>query len=108
MTLPPPLTFAEGQRYRMVNMMALAGIITILAAVALTGILVFGPFTAATESLRLYILAGALAGFLTATLGVIFALTVGGPVGSYRVEVNKDGLNLNLLEDPENDSRASP
>lgn len=91
---PPPTTFAEGQRRIFGALMALSGVFYGFCAAALVYVLVFGPWTAGTEALRLKILAGGMAGFILGSISVTIALAVGGPVGRFKVSANKDGASV--------------
>lgn len=92
--LPPPTTFAEGQRALMVWLMAGAGVFAGIMVCAMIALFIWGGWAPANERLILFILAGALAGFVTSMIAVIIAMAVGGPVGRFKTSVTKDGVSL--------------
>lgn len=81
MRLPPPGTFAEGQRRLYGIQVAIAGIA--FGLTVLTGglVVLMGKWAPSLEPTQLYIIAGLLvAGCLNTTI-VIVGLLLGGPVG---------------------------
>jgi hypothetical protein len=92
--LPPPTTFAEGERKLYGRAAGIAGVAMGLAVLVGASIVVFGDWGAGLLKLQLYILAGCLAvGSLNTTI-VIIGLMVGGPVGRFKVEATKDGASV--------------
>ena len=92
--LPPPSTFAEGQRFVYGLLAAAAGIFCGFAAVALVILLMWGGWSAAEEHSIIVILGWALGGYLVAMVAVIVGLLAGGPVGRFRMSATRDGANL--------------
>ena len=92
--LPPPTTFAEGQRALYGWLMAAAGVFAGSVALGLITILVWGGWPVTLYGRILTILGIALGGFLSAMIAVIIALAVGGPVGRISVKASKEGAEL--------------
>jgi len=92
--LPPPLTFAEGQRYVYGLLAAAAGVFCGLAAVAMIILLMWGGWSAREEHSIVVIFGWALGGFLAAMVAVIVGLLAGGPVGRFRISATRDGASL--------------
>lgn len=92
--LPPPQSFAEGQRFIYGLLAAAAGIFCGMAAVAMVILLMWGGWSASEEHSIIVILGWALGGFLTAMVAVIVGLLAGGPVGRFRMSANRDGATL--------------
>ena len=99
LNLPPPVTFADGQRKLYGALMAAGGVFYGLAGAALTIALIYGPWTPATEALRLKLLGGALAGFFVGSIAVTIALAVGGPVGRFTAKASRDGFEMEAEND---------
>jgi hypothetical protein len=89
--LPVPTTFAEGQRAIYGWLMAGLGIFCGIAFASLI-VLLWRGFTPDTEAQRLAYIALLGAGFPVGMLSVIVALAVGGPVGRFKLDATKDGL----------------
>jgi hypothetical protein len=94
LSLPPPSTFAEGQRLVYGWLAAAAGIFCGLASVAMVGLLVWGDWSAAEEHTIVLILGGALGGFIACMAAVMIGLLVGGPVGRFKGSATRDGVSL--------------
>jgi len=92
--LPPPTTFAEGQRKIYGIAAGIAGVCFGLAVLVGAGIVVFVNWGAENIRLQLYILAGLVgAGTLNTTI-VIIGLLVGGPVGRVKASGSKEGFSV--------------
>jgi hypothetical protein len=92
--LPPPLTFAEGQRYIYGLLAAAAGIFCGLCAVAMIALLMWGGWSAAEEHSIVIIFGSSLGGFIVAMVVVIVGLLAGGPVGRFKVEASREGASF--------------
>src|SRR3546814_3902176 len=88
--LPPPTTFAEGQRALALWLMSAAGVFAGVMVVAIVALLVWGGWAPTNERLILYIIAGSLAGFVVSMIAVILALAVGGPVGRFKMHAGRE------------------
>lgn len=88
MSLPPPTTFAEGQRKLYGIAAGAAGIAFGLAVLVGTSIAVFGNWGPALVKTQLYILGGCLAVGSIGTMIVTIGLLVGGPVGKFTGKVS--------------------
>lgn len=101
---PPASTFAEGQRALMVKLMAAAGMFFCLCAIGMVFIIWKGQWPVSLRGDQLNWLGIALVLFLTGSLGVIFALAIGGPVGKFSGKATKDGLEWTMddKDDPPN------
>lgn len=97
--LPAPESFAEGQRALALWLMSAAGMFAGVMVCAIIALLVWGGWAPANERLILYIIAGALAGFVISMIAVILALAVGGPVGRFRVDASRNGVGFDLSDD---------
>lgn len=93
-SLPPPGTFAEGQRLVYGLLAAAAGIFCGLAAVAMIALLMWGGWSAAEEHSIVSIFGWTLGGFIAAMVAVIVGLLAGGPVGRFRVSASRDGASI--------------
>lgn len=92
--LPPPATFAEGQRLVYGLLAAAAGIFCGACAVAMIVLLMWGGWSAAEEHSIVTIFGWALGGFIAAMVAVIVGLLAGGPVGRFRVSASRDGASF--------------
>jgi hypothetical protein len=92
--LPPPRTFAEGQRLVYGYLAAGAGMFCGACAVAMVALLMWGRWSAAEEDRIVAIFGWALGGYIIAMLVVIVGLLTGGPVGRFRVSANRDGASV--------------
>lgn len=89
--LPPPQTFAEGQRLIYGLLAACAGIFCGLAAVAMVALLMWGGWSAREEHTIVAIFGWSLGGFIAAMVAVIVGLLAGGPVGRFKLTAGQDG-----------------
>ena len=92
--LPPPGTFAEGQRLVYGLLAAAAGMFCGLAAIAMIGLLMWGGWSAAEEHSIVVIFGWSLGGFIAAMVAVIVGLLAGGPVGRFKLTAGRDGASL--------------
>ncbi len=92
--LPPPATFAEGQRYVYGLLASAAGMFCGACAVATIALLMWGGWSAAEEHSIVTIFGWALSGFIAAMVAVIVGLLAGGPVGRFKVSATRDGAQL--------------
>jgi hypothetical protein len=97
--LPPPRTFAEGQRQIYGWLAAAAGMFCGLAAVAMIGLLMWGGWSRAEEHSIVIIFGCALGGFIAAMSAVIVGLLLGGPVGRFKGSAGHDGVSLEAEDD---------
>lgn len=96
MSVPPPTTFAEGQRKLYGIAAAVAGISFGLAVLLGGYFVLFGKWTAAQEAARLYILAGLLVSGCVNTTIVIVGLLLGGPVGRFGGKITDGQRSVEL------------
>jgi hypothetical protein len=94
MKLPPPGTFAEGQRLIYGLLAAAAGMFCGACAVAMVALLMWGGWSPAEEHSIIVIFGWSLGGFIAAMVAVIVGLLAGGPVGRFRFAANRDGATL--------------
>ena len=92
--LPPPGTFAEGQRLVYGLLAAAAGMFCGLAAVAMVALLMWGGWSAREEHSIVLIFGWALGGFIAALVAVIVGLLAGGPVGRFKMSATREGASL--------------
>ena len=92
--LPPPGTFAEGQRYIYGLLASAAGMFCGACAVAMVALLMWGRWSPAEEHSIVIIFGWSLGGFIVAMLAVITGLLAGGPVGRFKLSAGKDGATL--------------
>jgi hypothetical protein len=92
--LPPPGTFAEGQRYIYGLLAAAAGMFCGACAVAMVSLLMWGHWSAAEEHSIVTIFGWSLGGFIAAMVAVIVGLLAGGPVGRIKFTANRDGGSI--------------
>lgn len=92
--LPPPTTFAEGQRQLFGLLMAAAGVFCGCVALGLIAILVWGNWPSTLYGQIVTILGLTLGGFIMSMSAVIIAMAVGGPVGKFSAKASKDGFEL--------------
>src|SRR3954468_10131368 len=94
MKLPPPVTFAEGQRYIYGLLAAAAGMFAAICAVAMIALLMWGGWSAAEEHSIVTIFGWSLGGFIAAMAVVIVGLLAGGPVGRFKVSATREGASF--------------
>lgn len=99
--LPPPTTFAEGQRKLYGLMMIAAGMACGAMAVAMVIIFVWGGWPEARYEQILTILGIGFGGFLAGMMVVMVAMAVGGPVGRFKGGVTRGGLEFEASGDDE-------
>jgi hypothetical protein len=92
--LPPPGTFAEGQRLVYGLLAAAAGMFCGLCAIAMIALLMWGGWSAAEEHSIVVIFGWSLGGFIAAMVAVIVGLLTGGPVGRFRASATRDGATI--------------
>jgi hypothetical protein len=92
--LPPPGTFAEGQRYIYGLLAAAAGMFCGACAVAMVSLLMWGGWSKAEEHSIVVIFGWSLGGFIAAMVTVIVGLLAGGPVGRFKVSASRDGATI--------------
>lgn len=92
--LPPPGTFAEGQRYIYGLLAAAAGMFCGASAVAMICLLMWGGWSPSEEHSIVIIFGWALGGFIAAMVVVIVGLLTGGPVGTLKVSATRDGASI--------------
>ena len=99
--LPPPATFAEGQRLIYGLLAAAAGIFCGAGAVAMVALLMWGGWSAREEHSIVVIFGWCLGGFILAMVAVIVGLLAGGPVGRFKVSASRDGASFEADCPPE-------
>jgi hypothetical protein len=92
--LPPPGTFAEGQRYIYGLLASAAGMFCGACAVAMIALLMWGRWSDGEEHTIVTIFGWSLGGFIAAMVAVIVGLLAGGPVGRFKVAANRDGASI--------------
>lgn len=97
--IPPPTSFAEGQRALALWLMSAAGVFAGVMVCAIIALLVWGGWSPSNERLILYIIAGAMAGFVVSMIAVIVALAVGGPVGRFKIDASRQGVGFDVSGD---------
>lgn len=97
--LPPPGTFAEGQRLVYGILAAAGGMFCGACAVAMVALLMWGNWTIQEQHSIVIIFGWALGGFIAATVAVIVGLLAGGPVGRLRMSAGTNGATLEADSD---------
>lgn len=92
--IPPPSSFAEGQRLIYGWLAAAAGMFCGSMAIALVVILVWGGWPTSLYGKIVTILGIALGGFIACMAAVMVGLLVGGPVGRFKGSVTKEGASF--------------
>ena len=92
--LPPPSSFAEGQRLIYGWLAAAAGMFCGAAAMAMVALLMWGGWSAAEEHSIVVIFGCALGGLIACMAAVTIGLLVGGPVGRFKGSAGRDGVSL--------------
>ena len=92
--LPPPGTFAEGQRYIYGLLAAAAGMFCGAASGLMVALLMWGGWSRAEEHSIVIIFGWSLGAFIVAMIVVIVGLLAGGPVGRFKVAASKDGASI--------------
>jgi hypothetical protein len=92
--LPPPQTFAEGQRLIYGWLAGAAGMFCGACAIAMICLLMWGGWSAGQERTIIIIFGCALGGYIAAMSAVIVGLLVGGPVGRFKGSAGREGVSL--------------
>jgi hypothetical protein len=92
--LPPPTSFAEGQRYIYGLLAGAAGMFCGAASGLMIALLMWGGWDAAEEHTIVTIFGWSLGAFIAAMIVVIVGLLAGGPVGRFKVAASKDGATI--------------
>lgn len=92
--LPPPQTFAEGQRLIYGLLAASAGMFCGLASVMMVGLLMWGGWSTGEEHSIVTIFGWSLGGFIAAMVAVIVGLLAGGPVGRFKLSAGREGASV--------------
>jgi hypothetical protein len=90
--LPPPVTFAEGQRYIYGLLASAAGMFCGAAAGFMVALLMWGGWSPAEEHTIVRIFGWSLGGFIVVV--VIIGLLAGGPVGRVKLSASRDGAAI--------------
>ena len=92
--LPPPTSFAEGQRYIYGLLASAGGMFCGAAAGFMVALLMWGGWSPAQEHRIVTIFGWSLGGFILAMIVVIVGLLAGGPVGRFKVAASRDGASI--------------
>jgi hypothetical protein len=92
--LPPPGTFAEGQRLIYGLLAAAAGMFCGAAAAVMVALLMWGGWSVSEEHTIVSIFGWSLGGFSAAMVAVIVGLLTGGPVGRFKLSAGRDGATI--------------
>jgi len=92
--LPPPGTFAEGQRYVYGLLAAAAGMFCGGASGVMVALLMWGGWSRAEEHTIVTIFGWSLGGFIAAMIAVIVGLLAGGPVGRFKLAAGREGASV--------------
>ena len=92
--LPPPTTFAEGQRLVYGLLAAAAGMFCGACAAGMIALLMWGGWSAPEEHTIVVIFGWSLGGFIVAMVAVIIGLLAGGPVGRFKLSAGRDGASV--------------
>jgi hypothetical protein len=92
--LPPPVTFAEGQRYIYGLLASAGGMFCGAAAGFMVALLMWGDWSPAQENRIVTIFGWSLGCFIAAMIVVIVGLLAGGPVGRFKVAASKEGASI--------------
>ena len=93
-SLPPPQSFAEGQRYIYGLLASAGGMFCGAAAGFMVALLMWGGWSTAEEHTIVTIFGWSLGGFILTMVIVIVGLLAGGPVGRFKVTASRDGASL--------------
>ena len=88
--LPPPASFAEGQRY-IYGLLAAAAEMSAALVVFMVALLMWGDWGQAEQHSIVDIFGWSLGGFIVAMIVVIVGLLAGGPVGRFKMSATRDG-----------------
>ena len=92
--LPPPGTFAEGQRTIYGLLAAAAGMFCGAASGLMVALLMWGGWSRAEEHSIVIIFGWSLGAFIVAMIVVIVGLLAGGPVGRFKFTASRDGASV--------------
>lgn len=92
--LPPPTTFAEGQRYIYGLLAAAAGMFCGASSGFMIGLLMWGGWSPSEEHTIVRFFGWSLSGFIVAMVVVIIGLLAGGPVGRVKLTASRDGAEI--------------
>lgn len=92
--LPPPTSFAEGQRYVYGLLASAGGMFCGASAGFMVALLMWGGWSLAEQHTIVTIFGWALGGFIIAMVVVIVGLLAGGPVGRFKVSATRDGASI--------------
>ena len=92
--LPPPLTFAEGQRYIYGLLASAAGMFCGAASGFMVALLMWSGWSPTEEHSIVTIFGWSLGGFIAAMIVVIIGLLAGGPVGRVKFSATRDGAEI--------------
>lgn len=105
--LPPPTSFAEGQRALYGALAALAGIFCAVLAVAMIALLMWGGWSKDQEHTIVVIFGCTLGGFVCAMAAVIIGLLAGGPVGRFKANATIAGNSVGFDAGGDDDQGAN-
>lgn len=94
MSLPPPTSFAEGQRKLFGLLVAAAGMFCGAMSIGMICLLMWGNWSPKEEHSIVVIFGWTLGGFVASMAAVIIGLLVGGPVGRFKGAFGKDGASF--------------
>jgi hypothetical protein len=92
--LPPPLTFAEGQRLIYGLLASAGGMFCAAAAGFMIALLMWGGWSPSEQHTIVTIFGWSLGGFIAAMVVVIVGLLTGGPVGRLKMAAGRDGATI--------------
>ncbi len=90
-SLPPPGTFAEGQRLIYGLLAAAAGMFCGACAIIMVALLMWGGWSTGEQHTIVIVFGWSLGGFIAAMVAVIVGLLAGGPVGRFKISAGRDG-----------------
>lgn len=93
-SLPPPASFAEGQRYVYGLLASAAGMFCGAASGVMIALLMWGGWSTGEQHTIVTIFGWSLGGFICAMIVVIVGLLAGGPVGRFKVTAGRDGASV--------------
>ncbi len=94
--IPPPTSFAEGQRLIFGFLVAGAGMFCGAMAIAMVCLLMWGNWPPAEYHTIVVIFGWSLGGFIAAMMVVIVGLLVGGPVGRFKGALDRTGGSVEV------------
>jgi hypothetical protein len=92
--VPPPATFAEGQRYIYGLLASAGGMFCGAASGVMIALLMWGGWSKDQEHTIVTIFGWSLGGCIAAMIVVIVGLLAGGPVGRFKVSASRDGASI--------------